>query len=245
MNGLDFTVLCERYGRDRLPYPLRVRTSAEYDDQYRRMRAEASARVDARFDDGLDTALRIVTDPLVRVESRGETIDSGGTKFRTHAAVRHGLAAVLTQAPGIDHRAGGAITIELCAPRTVAHRVVAPLPHNRAGRIPAARIERPHRSGVGMARSSVLGTATREMTSAERYREFFQRPRTATGEIIIARGAAVDNRPDSDAIAFHWMDFESDGRYIVRPENVIEVQGVDRSALAAVIDRHVHEALER
>lgn len=46
MPGIDFMMLCSRFGRDRLPYPLAVTIDVDTVDELRQLRLEASARID-------------------------------------------------------------------------------------------------------------------------------------------------------------------------------------------------------
>ncbi|CCQ14087.1 putative uncharacterized protein [Rhodococcus sp. AW25M09] len=241
--GIDFILLCSRFGRDRLPYPLAVTIDVDTEDQHQLLRREASARIDALMDENLGAAVRTLVDPIVRIECRGDARDPHYGTIRAHAAVRHDIAVVLTQQPGPDASAGGAVTIELTGPTQVPTRVLGSMPANAAGRRPAARLERVTAAAISGGRH--LSTATRGATENEKFRTFFDRPRSAVGEIIVARGKTYDNRRDTDAVAFFWMDFERDGRYIVYSEDTIDIVPTDTAGLASEIDRHVAVALQR
>ncbi|MEH6794327.1 MAG: ESX secretion-associated protein EspG [Rhodococcus sp. (in: high G+C Gram-positive bacteria)] len=243
LQGIDFMMLCSRYGRDRLPYPLAVTMDVDTVDELRQLRQEASARIDALMNDELSTAVRTVVDPIVRVECRGETTDSPHTGLRAHAAIRHDVAAVLTQQPGPDASCGGAVTIELTSPTRAPARVLGSLPADVAGRRPAARLE--HATAAATSGGSHLSTATRAATADEQFRSFFDRPRSAVGEILVARGRTYDNRRDTDAVSFFWMDFEQDGRYLVHSAESIDIVPADTAGLASEIGRHVAIALRR
>ncbi len=243
MAGIDFMMLCSRFGRDRLPYPLSVTIDVDTADELREVRSQASARIDAMMNEELDAAVRTLVEPAVRIECRGETTESRFGIIRSHAAIRHDVAVVLTQQPGPDATSGGAVTIELVSPAHAPARVLAAVPNTAAGRHPAARLERataPASSG-----GAGLSTATRGATADEQIRMFFARPRSAVGEIIIARGKTYDNRRDADAVSFFWMDFERDGRYIVHSDESIDIAPADTAGLASEIGRHVAVALRR
>ena len=243
MDGIDFMMLCSRFGRDRLPYPLAVTVDVDTEDRYQLLRREASARIDAVLDDNLGAALRTLVDPVVRIECRGDTRDPRNGTIRAHAAVRHDVAAVLTQQPGPDASSGGAVTISLTSPAQAPDRVLASLPANAAGRRPTMRLERSTATATTTGRH--LSTATRGATADEQFRTFFRRPRSAAGEVIVARGRTYDNRRDTDAVAFFWMDFERDGRYIVYSEDTIDILPADTAGLASEIGHHMAVALRR
>lgn len=242
-DSFDFVVLCNRFGRDRLPYPLTVAIDVATEGDLRQQREEASARIDAAMGENLDMAMRTVADPIVRVECLGESADPTRPTVRTHAALRHDVAAVLTQRPGSVASPGGAVTIELTKPSRACALVVDSVPHCTAGSLPVRRLARERTpSASGGVR---LSTATREATAGEQFRQFFDRPRTTAGEIIVARGATYDNRRDVDAIAFFWMDYERDGRYIVHSGDSIDIVPADSHGLASEISGHVAAALRR
>ncbi|MDI9893720.1 MULTISPECIES: ESX secretion-associated protein EspG [Nocardiaceae] len=243
MNGIDFMMLCSRFGRDRLPYPLAVTVDVDTEDRYQLLRREASARIDALMDDDLGAAVRTLVDPVVRIECRGDTRDPRRGTIRAHAAVRHDVAAVLTQQPGPDASSGGAVTIALTSPAQAPARVLGSIPANAAGRRPTMRLERATATATSGGRH--LSTATRGATAHEQFRTFFHRPRSAVGEVIVARGRTYDNRRDTDAVAFFWMDFERDGRYIVYSEDTIDILPADTAGLASEIGHHMAVALRR
>ncbi|OZD63425.1 hypothetical protein CH272_16960 [Rhodococcus sp. 05-340-1] len=243
MPGIDFMLLCSRFGRDRLPYPLAVTIDVETVDELRQLRREASARIDAMMDEKLGAAVRTIVDPIVRIECRGETTDSRYGIVRSHAAIRHDTAAVLTQEPGPDASSGGAVTIELTEPAHAPAVALGSVPTVTAGHRPAERLERA--TAAATSGGSHLSTATRGATADEQFRSFFDRPRSAVGEIIVARGKTYDNRRDTDAVSFFWMDFEQDGRYIVHSAPTIDIAPADTAGLASEIERHVAAALRR
>ncbi|OZE82506.1 hypothetical protein CH305_08005 [Rhodococcus sp. 15-649-2-2] len=243
MDGIDFMMLCSRFGRDRLPYPLAVTVDVDTEDRYQLLRREASARIDAVLDDNLGAALRTLVDPVVRIECRGDTRDPRYGTIRAHAAVRHDVAAVLTQQPGPDATSGGAVTISLTSPAQAPARVLASFPANAVGRLPTMRLQRSTATATTTERH--LSTATRGATADEQFRTFFHRPRSAVGEVIVARGKTYDNRRDTDAVAFFWMDFERDGRYIVYSEDTIDILPADTAGLASEIGHHMAVALRR
>lgn len=243
MDGIDFMMLCSRFGRDRLPYPLAVTIDVDTEDRYQLLRREASARIDALMDDDLGAAVRTLVDPVVRIECRGDTRDPRYGTIRAHAAVRHDVATVLTQQPGPDAASGGAVTIELIGPAQAPARVLGSVPNIAPGHRPAERLERA--TAAASSGGTHLSAATRGATADERFRTFFDRPRSAVGEVIVARGRTYDNRRDTDAVAFFWMDFERDGRYIVYSEDTIDIVPADTAGLASEIGQHMAVALRR
>jgi hypothetical protein len=239
VRGMDFAMLCSRFGRDRLPYPLAVTVDVDTEDQLRRLRHEASARLDTLVDERLEAAIAAVIDPVVRIECRCDTHALGQSSVRIHAAVTHDLAVVLTQRPGPDC----SVTIDTVTPTSAPVRIADSVPTVQAGRRAADTLEHPCTATTSG--GAILSTATRNATADEKFEAFFARPRSAVGEVIVARGATYDHRRDTDAVSFFWMDFDGDGRYLVRSHASIDVVPADHTRLVAEIGRQLESALRR
>ncbi|MFD4291802.1 ESX secretion-associated protein EspG [Rhodococcus sp. NPDC058505] len=217
--AVEFDILWRLHGRDRLPYPLRCRGSADTADRHRRDRRAAAARMRAVLDEDLHEALTILLDPAVRVEVCGFHGVRLGSVTRLHAGIRGGVGALAAQAPGTD-----AVRISLLPDRAV--------PAAIAGALPAA----PRGTGGGVTgrrRVPAPGAVLRPIGDREAaLAAFLGLPRTGIGEIGVHPGPAVDWRPSPDGAVVHWMD-HPDGRYLVRGSDAAEVLPVSEAELAA------------
>ncbi|AQA22199.1 espG family protein [Rhodococcus sp. MTM3W5.2] len=234
LTALEFTVLWERFGRDRLPYPFQFRGTAATDEEFRADRQAAAQKVVPMLDEGLYEALVALAEPVVRIELcgfRGAGLES---MIRMHAGIRQSIAAVAVQLPGADLHAGADVLLASAPVTQVGTFVAQSIPSVAAGR----------RRGVSVPRSatpvsgSLMQSASRARGNEERD-EFFLRPRTGLGEITVFAGPAYDNRPTGDGQGFHWMDFADDGRYLVRGSDIVSALPARGEDIAAEVQRLV------
>lgn len=233
--GLEFRILMERHGRDRLPFPLQFRPTVDSAADYHRQRHEANVRVTGIFDDDLRRAVHALIEPEYRIEIVGHSRSSGraiATKLRSHTAVRHDAGVVLVQQPGCDDATGGDVTVTLAAHHRAPALALAALPSCRAGTHPRIDVPRP----VGGSDAGVLRNATRT-TGEEQFDRLLARPRSSAGEILVCPGSSIDGRPEDSMTGFHWVDIADDGRYVI-------LQGQTASLLPAA-DRELENEVRR
>ncbi|MFD4181397.1 ESX secretion-associated protein EspG [Rhodococcus sp. NPDC058514] len=235
LTALEFTVLWERFGRDRLPYPFQFRGTAATDDDFRADRRAAARKVAPMLDERLYEALVALAEPAVRVELcgfRGARLES---TIRLHAGIRNSVAAVAVQLPGPDPHAGSDILLASAPVTQVGTAVSQSIPPVAAGRRRGVSVPR---SVAPVSDGSILQPASRARGNEERD-EFFRRPRTGLGEITVFAGPAYDNRPTGDGQGFHWMDFADDGRYLVRGSDIVSALPARGEDIAAEVQRLV------
>ncbi|OZF50146.1 ESX secretion-associated protein EspG [Rhodococcus sp. 14-2470-1a] len=235
LDGLVFRMLLEQSGRDRLPFPVQHRPMADSAADYHRRRHEATTAALEILDEDLRFAIRTIVEPVVRVELVGHvrTGDTEHTKLRAHAAVGHDVAVVLTQAPGIDDRSGGDITLETMEPFRGVRAVVDVLPNVERGTGPRIDVSRPATEG-DTERSPLLQSMSRT-SNDDRYERLFSRPPSSAGEILVCAGPAPDSRLTEGTTGVQWVDFAGDGRYMIRHTSIISVIPVSVSELVAEV----------
>jgi hypothetical protein len=224
--ALEFDVLWRQLGRDRLPYPMGFRGDAGTEQDFRAQRAAAARRILPHLDDTLHTALTALAEPTVRVEVCGFHGRGAATMVRAHAGVRGEHAALVSQDPGADLDAGGDVVLSALPAARVAAGIAAVLPWVRRGT--GRGVASVHPSRTARADGPLMRSATGRGLE-EAHDGFFDRPRTGFGEIGVFAGPAFDWRPTGDGHVVHWMDFEHDGRYLVRGTGAV-------SALPATAD---------
>lgn len=242
-DGLQFRMLLEHAGRDRLPFPLQFRPDADSAADYHRQRHEAGAAVAAMDDDDLRVAVHTVVLPRVRVELVGHvrTGQAGHVKLRAHAAIGHDSAVVLTQRPGSDDRSGGAVTVELIEPFRSVNAVLDVLPAVGRGSSPQIDVDRPVADTVTDTGSPLIRSNPRS-SADDRYQQLFSRPPSSAGEILVCAGPAPDSRLTPDTTGVQWVDFTDDGRYLIRHSSIISVVPASVSELSAEIRNLVEKA---
>ncbi|MEU4313027.1 ESX secretion-associated protein EspG [Nocardia sp. NPDC024068] len=215
LDGEMFLQAVRGFGRDRLPYPIRVlplgpsETPPSADD-YEQFRAEAARRLREIADERLFHALRVLLEPQVRVEVHG-VYDRGFERVvRLHAGIAGPAATLAVQTPGATKEYGGDIVLLSVPAEQLADRLVAQLPGCAAGRFGAVRGSRAEIGQVEYARHPTRISRTEEIN------RIIRRPRSGIGEIGVFAGPAIDARPTGNPHGFHWMDYlPQDGRYLL------------------------------
>lgn len=225
-DGLQFRMLMEQAGRDRLPFPLQYRPTAESAADYHRQRHEANEAVAGVMDEDLDLAVRTIVAPRIRVElvghARTTTAGTAATKLRAHAAIGHDLAVVLTQQPGADDTSGGSIAVALLQPYRAVEAALAVLPAKGRGAFTRIDVERPS-TGPEAEYSTPLIRRTERKSGEDQYARMFGRAPECAGEILVCPGPSPDSRPTDGTEGIHWVDFADDGRYVIRHSDLITV----------------------
>lgn len=233
--GLEFQVLWQHLGLDRLPYPLRYRPVAETRHELDRQRREAAASALPRVTAALYRHLAVLAEPTVRIEVFGFAGAQERRPVRMHAGIGDGLGTFAIQLPGADLGTGDDVLLHRVEPARLPDVIASALPVLPPGSRAPLRFRR---SDLRAGRPPVLapagGTAVRDEALA-----LLRRPRSGMGEITVYAGAAYDSRPTTDGAGLHWMDYPGDGRYTFRETTDISVAPASASRLAAEISRLV------
>lgn len=215
LDGEMFRQAVHAFGRDRLPYPIRVLPLGPTEtpptaEEYERARAAAAQRLSRLADERLFTALRTLLEPQVRIEVHG-IYDRGFERVvRVHAGLAGESATVAIQQPGPTKEYGGDIRLLSLPGHELAACVVSTLPRCAPGRYAALRGSR-----ADIGRAEYTRHPTR-ISRTEEINRIIRRPRSAVGEIGVFAGPAIDARPTGNPNGFHWMDYlPDDGRYLL------------------------------
>lgn len=243
---LDFMVAWRGLDRDVLPYPIECVPTAETQDGYRDDVESAAARVEAQMSDNLYSALVALAMPDVRVQVRGFIGPNRERKVRIHAAVRQRVGVLLVQAED------DSVRMSRVGAQAVPNRVVTVLPQLRAGQGPSLRGRLAELRQAGddddeyFSGGSVMQSVTHSAAPGVPLKQFMTRSRMGLGHVAVLPGPAVDNRPTDDGLDFHFMDYRSDGRYLVRNDvDTVSVDPVDASGMADYLQRLVDAVRER
>ncbi|MFD6516084.1 ESX secretion-associated protein EspG [Rhodococcus sp. NPDC060176] len=238
--GLEFSILWEAVGRDRLPYPLRFRSTAETMNELTAERRRAGARLSSMLDDRLHHVLGALANPAARVEVSGFHGPNMSTVTRLHGVVAGDLGVLATQLPGRTSDCGSDVVLSVAHPSAIPRMLVDRLPACSAGSERGVSIERSKPTG-GQSFLSSAGSAR----GSEEVRRFFGRARTSIGEVTAYPGGAVDSRPTDDGITFHWYDYADDGRYIITAGETVSARGASAEMTEAEIARNLGLVLHR
>ncbi|MET8795635.1 ESX secretion-associated protein EspG [Nocardia sp. NPDC004568] len=215
LDGEMFSQAVRAFGRDRLPYPIRVLPLGPTEppptlDEYERFRSAAAQRLAAIADKRLFHALETLLEPQVRIEVHG-IYDRGFDRVvRMHAGVAGQSATLAVQASGPTKEYGGDVLLHTLPARQLAARLVAYLPRCAAG---GYRTVHGARADIGKVEYSRHPT---RISRTEEINRIIRRPRSGIGEIGVFAGPAIDSRPTGNPHGFHWMDYlPQDGRYLL------------------------------
>ncbi len=209
--GMEFQILWEAVGRDRLPYPLKFRPTAETMTELTMQRKNAALRIRQILDESMTDALQILAEPTVRIEVSGFHGARMNTVTRLHGAIAGEWGVLVEQLPGAAADSGSDVVLSVQRASVLVSAMVTHLPQCQAGKVRVASA----RNTKHIPGESILSRAD-DPRPAQELGRFFRRPRTSIGEITISSGSAIDSRPNRGDVVFQWNDFADDGRYIVR-----------------------------
>ncbi|MQY21734.1 ESX secretion-associated protein EspG [Nocardia macrotermitis] len=242
LSQLEFYTAWQAVGRDRTPFPIESRLTAEYrTDLDRECKVAARKLVDlTRADDGLYRALQALAQPQVHVMMFGYRLDGRERMVRMHAGIdAGGVGGVLVQEPGPDREldAAGNIRVYLQGPGGAAARMVSLLPDVPPGKAHGVSINR-------------LDLAPSETWSANAHRspraqavKFLRKPYRTYVEIKVDRGAALDGWQDTGDY-LRVVDFVEEGRYLITLGDRVEATPLTADKLRASIQQLIDRAAQ-
>ncbi|MGW5384219.1 ESX secretion-associated protein EspG [Nocardia sp. NPDC003963] len=215
LDGEMFVQAVRAFGRDRLPYPIRVLPLGPTEtpptfDEYEQVRRTAARRLAELADERLFRTLETLLEPQARIEVHG-MYDRGFERVvRMHAGVHGKSATLAVQAPGATKDYGGDVLLEQLPAQQLVPRIVAYLPRCATGGYPTVH---GMRTEIGKIEYSRHPT---RISRIEEINRIIRRPRSGIGEIGVFAGPAIDSRPTGNPHGFHWMDYlPKDGRYLL------------------------------
>jgi hypothetical protein len=222
-----------------LPYPVRLLETPTTAEQALSLRDRLTARLPARGDPDLSTALAIAARPQTKVVVIGATARHG-TEIRILGAVVRRQAVLLVQEPGPTADFGGSVGMTMGHAARLGQLLAARLPSMRAG-------GEPWRSAPTQALRELEARAEqqdwhsdavhRETDDLGRILALLHRPRAGEGHVRVetTRGTRNPSRP----IDFSWIDVVGDGRYLVRPGAELRIGPGTADTIATQIQRLV------
>lgn len=233
-SGLEFRVLWEKFGRDRLPYPLHHRPSATTRDGLDRQWRAAAARCGPRVTEDLYGRLAVLAEPDTRIEVCGFARGDHPADVRMHAGIRGVRATLAVQLPGTDPDSGGDVLVRGMDAARLPAAIASTLPPVPAGAHDPVRFRRSdlhsERRGPVLSPAGTVGRRGQALA-------VLGRPRAGIGEITVFAGASYDRRPTGDGAGIHWIDVAGDGRYSLAEREDVVVAPASEPALAAEIER--------
>ncbi|GGF98382.1 hypothetical protein GCM10007304_10490 [Rhodococcoides trifolii] len=210
--ALEFVVLWGTTRQDRLPFPFTWRAHVATADELAGQRAAAVRTTD----DGLATALNVLSNAELRVQTFGFVDGEPGAML--HAATVGSQAVVAKQE-------SDEIVVELMSSSDVIPRITLP---------PMA---------PGRERGGTVATSTNVMTDSndDRHRltRLLNRKRSGGGELLVGTSTRADCCIDTIAGGFTWIDVEGDGRYLLTGTDPASVTPATDAAVTTSVTRYV------
>lgn len=202
----EFMHIWKETDLDRYPFPLCLRSSAQWQSEYDKLSWELQARLPSGFDPALSGALRVAGKPAMSLLLMGKR----KRPVRLFAAVDTTVGVTLMQRPGPSEDVGGNVVIEIGSPAIVPKVFGAVLGKREAGKHPALV------DSLDNIRTSLESWTGSRETTAERMQRVLRAPRDGAGHIEVRCGLQ-DSRPYPPQY-LSWFDVEGGGRYTYRQE---------------------------
>lgn len=229
-----FLALWTATGLDEVPFPLRYRSTALWEDEH-------AANVEAAHrwrrmnpDEQLAAAMATMRHAEVTVEAYGQT--SADSELRLRGCIRHDSAVLVRQEPG---RAGDFVVTTTSA-YTLADAVVQCLPDAPADTAPAL--------SAPTAEVAEFSTPTQVLRTAQappavRLRRLLTDPRSGTGNLRVL--SSPDGLTFTPVTDLGWFDVVGDGRYLFRTGRHTHVCPASPELLRDELARAVDGAREK
>lgn len=229
-----FLALWTATGLDEIPFPLRYRSTALWEDEHAANLEAAHRWRRANPDERLTAAIATMRYAEVAVEVYGQF--SEGSELRLRGCIRHDSAVLARQDPG---RAGD-LVVTATAAHTLVEAVVQCLPGAPPGTAPA--LSAPTAEVAEFARpTQVLRTA--QAPPAVRLRRLLTDPRSGTGSVrVLCSPDGLNFTPVTD---LGWFDVAGDGRYLFRTGHHTHVCPATPELLRDELAYAVDEAREK
>ena len=202
----EFMHVWKETDKDRYPYPLQLRSSAQWQSDYDRTHSELRMRMPRGFDPDLSAALRIVANPPMSLLVTG----TRKRPVRFYAGIDTTAGVTLVQRPSPADEHGGSVVVEFGSSAIVTKVFAAVLGKLPAGRHPAM-IE-----SLDRIRTDIESWTGTKETTTDRMKKLLKARRAGSGHIEVRCGLH-DSRPYPPQYS-SWFDVEGDGRYTYRQQ---------------------------
>ncbi|MGF6885491.1 hypothetical protein ABIA39_003967 [Nocardia sp. GAS34] len=226
----EFMHIWNETGLDRYPFPLRLISSVQWQNEYAKMAEELRARLPRDGDVDLSAALRVAASPEVSAALIGKRRN----RMRVYGAIDTNVGVTLFQRPGPTDEFGGNVVVEIGSPTLIPNVFAVVVGSVPAGRGPKL-VESIDRIEVSL--ESWTGT---KVTTAERMRNLLTTRRVGWGHIEVQ--AALRDRRPLPAQYMSWIDVDGDGCYGYREQyNDFHVEPLSRETVAREVARMANE----
>lgn len=222
----EFMHVWKETGQDRYPYPLELRSSVRWEDEFRLVAARIETRYPRGGDPDLTAALRAAADP----ESTLTLSGSRRHRIRAYGSFVGSAGITIVQFPGVDTDFDGKLVLEIGPPAIVARiflQILGELP--KGTRAPLVE-------SIDRLRDTYEIWNGGTPQPADRMRRLLKAPRAGSG-FLEARHRLREPEPPPPRY-LSWFDIADDGRYIYRHRyQDFHIDPVSHADLRASIER--------
>ncbi|MFJ1460054.1 ESX secretion-associated protein EspG [Nocardia sp. N2S4-5] len=217
---------------DRYPFPLKLRSSVQWQSEYAKLKEELRQRLPHGHDPDLSAVLRVASNPAVSLLVTGKR----KRPVRAYGAIDTTVGVTLVQRPGPTDDVGGNVMIEVGSPAIVPKVFAAVLGDVPPGKHP------PMVESFDRIRTDLESWTGTKETITDRIRRLLGSPRAGTGHVEVRCGLQ-DSRPFPPQY-LSWVDVEGDGRYVYRQQhNDFHVEPCSQQAILREITRMTQQGV--
>ncbi|MGB3772076.1 MAG: ESX secretion-associated protein EspG [Rhodococcus sp. (in: high G+C Gram-positive bacteria)] len=228
LTSLEFSVLLNNLGRDRVPFPFSWWAPVRTADELGVARRDAENRV---ADDSLADSVGLLHDQGgLHVTVCGTDASDRRVRVRAAMSADGARAVVVHQDPGPSPDRGGAIHVAAVTARAVAATIAAALPLGKPGALPASSVGRAELlAGPDSYLHGSAGDDDRHRVSS-----VLNGSRDGLGEVVLGRAVDVDG-PLNVLEGWRWVDVVGDGRYLLTASDVVGIEPATPAAMTSAL----------
>lgn len=198
----EFMHVWKETGKDRYPFPLELRSSVRWEDDFHRLAARIETMYPRGADPELTVALRVAAEPEATLALSG----SRRRRIRSYGAFSGSAGVTVVQFPGTETDFDGKFVVQIGSPAIVPRIFLQILGELPKGTHP------PLVESIDRMRDTYEVWNGGKPQPADRMRRLLKAPRAGSG-FLQARHRLRDPQPPEPRY-LSWFDVADDGRYI-------------------------------
>ncbi|MGW6335781.1 ESX secretion-associated protein EspG [Nocardia rhamnosiphila] len=222
----EFMHVWKETGKDRYPYPLEVRSSVRWEDEFQRLAAGIASSYPRGGDPDLTAALRVAADPEYTLTLSG----SRRHRIRAYGAFAGQVAVAVVQFPGTTTDFDGKYVLQIGSSSLVPRIFLQILGEQPKGsRAPLVE-------SIDRLRDTYEVWNGGKPQPADRMRRLLKAPRAGSGFLEARHRLREPDPPPPRYLS--WFDVADDGRYIYRHRyQDFHIDPISHAELSREIDR--------
>ncbi|WP_306360372.1 ESX secretion-associated protein EspG [Nocardia sp. CC227C] len=246
---LEFVVLWELFGEDRLPHPFVFTSRTPMYFDYLREKREVAERLRT----GADAAIAPVAESMVRPDIRitvdgwaGRDPERADARIRILATRKGDRGYVAIQLPGETYTHSGGFVVAECDPLRLADAIVAALPTAEPGDATEIALLPPEadREGLDYEYGRSPTRFRPEETLPGRSRRFLRTTPSLIGTIDIEQGMSKFGPRGITRHRLEWRDLSDDGRYVIAHAAPWVAVSADHGRLTSMINVRIADVVK-